>query len=322
MAARVPATTRAVPRRMASQRRYRSAGPSPADSVTWLSGPSSPVSAASTRSRSRASGSTISAPRPAAAAVPAARAISSGHCGPGSADQTARGARPLASAARNAAPAVYRDHGPGSGTTPPTAQPATAATAGPGRPRRAAAVRPVRRPGCWPGRVRLLGAGVPRRDGQPQHVGHGARVAVGDLPGQGHDLRAQHRLGRDHPLQPGQPARVLAGRHPLQQVPVDELAQRTGRGPGSPAPPGRPAAPAPGSRTAGPGGPAGCPPPPGRPAAPPRRAQRPAAAPGPPGGPADCRLAAPVPADWLPLPRSCPTRHPGRPGPRAKQPRP
>jgi hypothetical protein len=47
----------------------------------------------------------MSVPRPADPAAAAAVAISSGHSGPGSADQTARGARPSASAARNAFPA-------------------------------------------------------------------------------------------------------------------------------------------------------------------------------------------------------------------------
>jgi hypothetical protein len=74
------------------------------------------------------------------------------------------------------------------------------------------------------GRDFLFGPGVPGRDGQPQHVRHGPRVPVGHLPGQGRDLRAQRRLRRDHPVQPGQPPRVLAGWHPVQQVPVDQLA--------------------------------------------------------------------------------------------------
>ena len=114
---------------------------------------------------------------------------------------------------------------------------------GPDRARRAAAgqraeersargvagPRPRLRHRHWPGqrgggRAGLLGPGVPGRDGQPQHVGQGARVAVGDLPGQGHDLRAEHRFRRDHPVQPGQAPAVRAGGHPVQQVPVDELA--------------------------------------------------------------------------------------------------
>ena len=55
-----------------------------------------------------------------------------------------------------------------------------------------------RSPGVTPpgvGRGRGFGAGVPGRDGQPEHVGQGARPAVSDLAGQGHDLRAEHRLG-------------------------------------------------------------------------------------------------------------------------------
>ena len=63
------------------------------------------ASAPSMRLRSRASGTTMSVPRPADPAAAAAIAISSGQSGPGSADQTARGARPSASAARNAFPA-------------------------------------------------------------------------------------------------------------------------------------------------------------------------------------------------------------------------
>ena len=69
-----------------------------------------------------------------------------------------------------------------------------------------------------------FGGGVPRRDGQPEHVGQRARVPVGDRPGQVEDLRGEDGFGRDHPLQPGQPALVLAGLCTFQQVAVDELA--------------------------------------------------------------------------------------------------
>ena len=61
----------------------RSAGPSSAARQTCRPWPSSAVSAASSRARSRASGTTTRAPRPAEAAVAAARAISSAQCGPG-----------------------------------------------------------------------------------------------------------------------------------------------------------------------------------------------------------------------------------------------
>ncbi len=57
----------------------------------------------------------MTTPRPAAAVVAAAMAISAGHSGPGKADQAARTGRPSASAARNVSPAGYRVHEPGSG---------------------------------------------------------------------------------------------------------------------------------------------------------------------------------------------------------------
>ncbi len=112
-----------------------------------------------------------------------------------------------------------------------------------------------------------FGGGVPGRDGQPEHVGQRARVAVGHRPGQVEDLGREHGFRGDHPLQPGQSALVLAGLGPVQQVAVDQLARRTGPGPGSRARPSRPCWPGPGSRRAGPGGRARCRPPPGRPAA-------------------------------------------------------
>jgi hypothetical protein len=64
---------------------------------------------------------------------------------------------------------------------------------------------------------------VPGRDGQPQHVGHGARIPVGHLTGQGGDFRAEHRLGRDDPLQGREPAGVVAHGNPVQQVAADKL---------------------------------------------------------------------------------------------------
>src|ERR1700722_14154120 len=57
----------------------------------------------------------MTAPRPALAAVKAARAISSGQAGPGSAIQAARAGRPAASASRNDWPAGDLAQGPGSG---------------------------------------------------------------------------------------------------------------------------------------------------------------------------------------------------------------
>ncbi len=57
----------------------------------------------------------MTTPRPVLAVVSAARAISSGQAGPGSAAQAARAGRPAASASRNEAPAGYRAHEPGSG---------------------------------------------------------------------------------------------------------------------------------------------------------------------------------------------------------------
>ena len=137
------------------------------------------------------------------------------------------------------------------------------------------------------------------------------------------DLRGQHRLGGHHPLQERQAALVLArlGARPSRYPPVSRPANLTRtRQPGTASWSG--AARAPGSRRAGPGGAGTRRRPPAPRAAPPRPAQDRAAVPGPPGGPAGCRLAARVPADWLPLPRSCPTRAPGRPRPSGnRQPR-
>src|SRR5689334_7960073 len=57
----------------------------------------------------------MTAPRPALAVVTAARAISSGQAGPGSAVQAARAGRPAASAPRNDGPVGYLVQGPASG---------------------------------------------------------------------------------------------------------------------------------------------------------------------------------------------------------------
>ena len=123
-----------------------------------LAGPSRAASAASTRARSLTSGTTMTTPRPAEAVAAAATAISSGHSGPGSADQAARTPRPSASAVRNAAPAGYRAQEPGPGPAPGRLPAATAwprfPRAGAGWPaaaRRRGCPRTGRRP---PGRAR------------------------------------------------------------------------------------------------------------------------------------------------------------------------
>ena len=81
-----------------------------------------------------------------------------------------------------------------------------------------------RRGGIWCGRRFSLRGRVAGRDGQPEHVGQRARVPVRHRAGQVEDLRSEHGLGRDHPFQAGEPALVLAGLGPVQQVAVDELA--------------------------------------------------------------------------------------------------
>lgn len=70
-----------------------------------------------------------------------------------------------------------------------------------------------------------LDPGVAGRDGQAQHVGHGPGVVVGHDTGQRGDLRGEHGLGGDDPLQAGQLALVLGALHPFQQEAVDELAR-------------------------------------------------------------------------------------------------
>ena len=76
-----------------------------------------------------------------------------------------------------------------------------------------------RRRGC--GRLRL-DPGVPRRDRQPQHVGHRARIAGGHRAGQVEDRRAEHGLGRHHLGDGGQAARMLRGRQPLGDEAADQ----------------------------------------------------------------------------------------------------
>ncbi len=75
----------------------------------------------------------------------------------------------------------------------------------------------------WPGR--RFHPRVPRWDSQPEHIGEGARVPVGDLAGERRDFLGEHGLRRDDPLQGGQAARVVAGAHPFQQVAAGELAR-------------------------------------------------------------------------------------------------
>ncbi len=88
--------------------------------------------------------------------------------------------------------------------------------------------------GCLLGGLRLLGEflgglrlglGVAGWDGQAEDVGQGARVPVGDRPGQPGDLGGEHPLGRHHPFQRGELALVIARRHSFQQEPVHELAR-------------------------------------------------------------------------------------------------
>ena len=74
-------------------------------------------------------------------------------------------------------------------------------------------------------RCRGLDGGMPRRDGQPQHVGQRAAVPVGHRPGQLENAGGQHRLGRHHPLQERELALVLAGLGPLQQVTAGQPAR-------------------------------------------------------------------------------------------------
>lgn len=77
---------------------------------------------------------------------------------------------------------------------------------------------------CSGRRVLRLDPRVPRRHRQPQHVGAGAGVAGGDRVGEGGDLRGQHDFRGDDPVEPAEPAGVLAARGPGQQEAVDEPA--------------------------------------------------------------------------------------------------
>ena len=182
------------------------------------------ASAWSTRARSRASGTTITAPRPALAAVTAARAISSGQVGPGSAIQAARAGRPAATASRKAGPAGYLAHGPGSGRGGrPSAGPAWPADGGCRSAGGSSAARVSRRLGRL-GRLGRFCGRVALRDREAEHVGQRPRVPVGDGAREPGDLRGEHLLGRDDPLQVAEPALVLAAVHPVEDVAVGELA--------------------------------------------------------------------------------------------------
>ena len=57
--------------------------------------------------------------------------------------------------------------------------------------------------------VLLLDGRVPRRDGEPEHVGAGAGVPRGHGAGERGDVGGEHPLGADHPTQRLQPAGVL-----------------------------------------------------------------------------------------------------------------
>ena len=121
----------------------------------------------------------------------------------------------------------------------------------------------------------LLGGRVPGRDGEPEHVGAGAGVALGEQPGELGDRRAQHRLGADHPPQRRQRAGVVgvggAGRRRSRRASLPAKRTLT-RAPGDRG--RRSSTPARRSRRAGRGGPAGCRPERARPGRP-RRAARP-----------------------------------------------
>ena len=70
----------------------------------------------------------------------------------------------------------------------------------------------------------LLGRGVPRRDGQPEHVVAGAGVPRGDRAHQPQHLGGQHLLGADDAAQRLERTGVVALGEPLQDEPVGLLA--------------------------------------------------------------------------------------------------
>ena len=141
----------------------------------------------STASTSRRSGTTTSAPRPAATVAATAWAIAAAQPGPGQ-------RRPHRARRLPAAPAVPgRPARPGSPPTPRAADRYPGRTAPPGRTSRPGSPHLRTRwrlATCLQGRP--FGLGVPGRDGEPQHVGQRAGVPVGDRPGQPQHLRGEH----------------------------------------------------------------------------------------------------------------------------------
>ena len=210
-------------------------------STTCWSAPSSAVSAASTCATSLPSGTTTRAPRPPAAPAATACATSVGQSVPGAALQTARG--------EPAVGQVSEERGRGT-------------VGGPGGLGRAGVVRRWRHRSHG---VLLLGGRVPARHGQPQHVGAGAGVALGQVRGERGHLRRQHRLGTDHPPQRRQRPVVVGARHPLEHEAVDVAAREPHLDPHARLRRRRPSTRGRRSRRAGRGGPAARRPAPARP---------------------------------------------------------
>ena len=183
---------------------YRACGPWSAVSRVCRPGPSTSSSAASTRTTSRWSGTTMRAPRPASTAARAASASSHGQSRP----VVGGGHRQQGCRRRPTRSDVRQERGPGR----------------------------IGRPGLglpgWQGGVLgrldgqgLLGRGVPRWDRQPQDVPERAGVPRRDEPGRRQHVGREHRLRRDDPAQRAQPAGVLGGGAPLEDEPVEVLAR-------------------------------------------------------------------------------------------------
>ena len=117
----------------------------------------------------------------------------------GRAAQAARGASPAARCRRNEGPAGYAVHGPRRGLSERLDV---------GRRRRQGS----------------LGRGVPRRDGQAQHVAQHPGIPLRRGAADGQDLRCQDRFRADHPAQRGQRAAMHPMREPLHDEPVDVAA--------------------------------------------------------------------------------------------------
>ena len=83
------------------------------------------------------------------------------------------------------------------------------------------------RPLGWCHGQRLLSGGVPRRDGEAQHVAERAGIPLGGGPRSGQDGGREHRLGRDDPAQRRQPALVLGVGLALEDEAVEVLARRS-----------------------------------------------------------------------------------------------